>query len=230
MTKISDSEFGEISLRRNRHSRSIRLKLDARGALSITLPLRAPLFLARQLLDDSRDNIRQSLRQISQSKTTYQEGDTIGKSHRLRIQRHASRECSHRLSGTELVIYAPYEAPDDVVQLAIHEGVAKALRTQAKAYLPHRIETLAGRHGFSYERLRYSSAGTRWGSCSSQGTISLNIWLMQLPFELIDYVILHELCHTRHMNHGDDFWGLLGEYCPNYKELRRTLRQHNPYA
>lgn len=230
MPTLEDPEFGAIALRRSRLSRSVKLRLDARGDLSITLPQRAPMFLARQLLNDSRDNIRKSLLKIRQHKPTYQHGDIIGKVHRLRIERHAARECTHRLSKSELIVYVPADATLEMIQPAIHEGIAKVLRAQAKAYLPRRLDALAGQHGFSYEKLRFSSAGTRWGSCSSQGTISLNIWLMQLPFELIDYVILHELCHTRHMNHSDDFWGLLGEYCPTYRDLRRSLKQHHPYA
>ena len=230
MSKLSDSEFGDITLRRTSLSRSIRLKLDSRGVISITLPKRAPLFLARQLLNDSRSSIRSSLSRIRLSKPTYQEGDIIGKVHRLRIEQDDSVGYSYKLGGNELIVFTPVAAPAEMVQRTIHEGIAKALRVQAKSYLPRRLRTLADQHGFSYSKLRFSSAGTRWGSCSSEGTISLNIWLMQLPFELIDYVILHELSHTRYMNHSDSFWGELERFVPNYRELRRELKRHHPYA
>jgi predicted metal-dependent hydrolase len=230
MTKFNDTEFGPVSLRRNSLSRTIRLKLDARGIISITLPKRAPLFLAKQLLNDSRDSIRKSLSKIRQQDTRYQHGDIIGKVHRLRIEQNDDAGYSHRLDKNELVVFTPAVAAPEMVQKTIRDGIAKALRSQAKAYLPRRIKTLADQHGFYYSKLRFSSAGTRWGSCSSEGTISLNIWLMQLPFELMDYVMLHELCHTKHLNHSEDFWDLLSNLCPNYKELRRTLKQHHPYA
>lgn len=230
MSKFTDPEFGEISLRRTRLSRNIRLKLDARGSISISLPKRAPLFLAKQLLNDSRSSIRSSLAKITQTKQLYREGDMIGKVHRLRIEQDDSVGYSHRLDQNELIVFTPVAAPDHMVQQTIHEGIAKALRVQAKSYLPRRIKTLADQHGFYYSKLRFSSAGTRWGSCSSEGTISLNIWLMQLPFELIDYVILHELSHTRHMNHSAAFWDELSNFVPNYRDLRRQLKQHHPYA
>lgn len=230
MSKLSDPEFGEISLRRTSLSRNIRLRLDSRGVISITLPKRAPIFLARQLLNDSRSSIRSSLSKIRKQKPKYSDGDIIGKVHRLRVAQDNSVGYSHRLDKNELVVFTPVAAPADMVQRIIHEGIAKALRVQAKSYLPRRLKTLADTHGFYYNKLRFSSAGTRWGSCSSEGTISLNIWLMQLPFELIDYVILHELSHTRHMNHSEDFWGELGKFAPNYRDLRRELKRHHPYA
>jgi len=230
VSKFTDPEFGDIILRRSRLSRNIRLKLDGRGAISISVPKRAPLFLARQLLDDSRPSIRSSLAKINQQKQQYQQGDIIGKVHRLRIEQDDATGYSHRLDKNELVVFAPVTAPDHLVQQTIHEGIAKALRVQAKSYLPRRLKTLADQHGFYYSKLRFSSAGTRWGSCSSEGTISLNIWLMQLPFELIDYVILHELSHTRHMNHSEAFWEELVKFVPNYRDLRRQLKQHHPYA
>jgi len=227
---FTDPEFGEIALRRTSLSRNIRLKLDARGIISITLPKRAPIFLAKQLLNDSRGSVRSSLSKIRKEKVTYQEGDIIGKVHRLRIEQDDTVGYSHRLDKNDLVVFTPVAAPADLVQKTIHESIPKALRVQAKSYLPRRLKTLADAHGFHYNKLRFSSAGTRWGSCSSEGTISLNIWLMQLPFELIDYVILHELTHTRHMNHSQEFWDELALFVPNHRDLRRDLKQHHPYA
>lgn len=230
MSKLNDPEFGQVALRRSGLSRAIRLKLDARGIISITLPKRAPLFLARQLLNDSRQTLRNSLHKLRQHDKTYQHGDVIGKVHRLRIEQNDEAGYSHRLDKNELVVFTPVSSAPELVQKTIREGIVKALRTQAKAYLPRRIKTLAAQHNFAYNKLRFSSAGTRWGSCSSGGTISLNIWLMQLPFDLIDYVMMHELCHTRHMNHSEAFWESLALYCPNYKELRRNLKEYRPYA
>ncbi len=230
MPTLQDPEFGQVTLRRSQLARAIRLKVDARGALSITLPKRAPLFLARQLLDDSRASIRNSLRKISIQAPVYQHGDIIGKVHRLRIEQRDQQDYSHRVDHTELVVCTPIEYVPTMVQQEVRTGMSKALRMQARAYLPRRLQALAAQHGFAYQKLRFSSAGTRWGSCSSQGTISLNIWLMQLPFELIDYVMLHELCHTRHMNHSERFWGLLSTYVPQYKDLRHRLKRYHPYG
>lgn len=104
----------------------------------------------------------------------------------------------------------------------------KILMKKAKDYLPYRLEYYAKLYGYSYERCRLSHAATRWGSCSSTGTISLNIGLMQVPEILRDYVILHELAHLNHMNHSASFWAEVGEHDPRYKEHRAKLKKFSP--
>ena len=104
----------------------------------------------------------------------------------------------------------------------------KALMKKAKELLPYRLEYFANLYGYKYERCRLSHANTRWGSCSSNGTISLNIGLMKLPEKLRDYVILHELAHLNHMDHSRDFWAEVGSHDPYYKSHREKLKHFNP--
>ncbi len=108
-------------------------------------------------------------------------------------------------------------------QLAETPEVAE-LRRQAKAYLPGRLAELAAQHGFSYNQVRIKHNVSNWGSCSVKKNINLNLNLMRLPAELQDYVMLHELCHLKYMNHGKEFHALLESVCPNHKELRTKLR------
>ena len=110
-------------------------------------------------------------------------------------------------------------------QLAETPEVAE-LRKQAKAYLPGRLAELAAQHGFSYNQVRIKHNVSNWGSCSVKKNINLNLNLMRLPAELQDYVMLHELCHLKYMNHGKEFHALLESICPNHKELRRQLRDY----
>ena len=100
------------------------------------------------------------------------------------------------------------------------------LRKQAKAYLPGRLEELAAQHGFSYNQVRIKHNVSNWGSCSVKGNINLNLNLMRLPHDLQDYVMLHELCHLRHMNHGQKFHALLESVCPDHLALRRRLKEY----
>ncbi|MDL2222470.1 M48 family metallopeptidase [Bacteroidales bacterium OttesenSCG-928-M11] len=103
----------------------------------------------------------------------------------------------------------------------------KALRKQAKAYLPGKIAHLAETHGFEYASLSVRGSRTRWGSCSSKKSINLSFFLMILPEHLIEYVILHELCHTVEMNHSPAFWSLLDSHLKrDSRELRRELKNY----
>jgi len=114
-------------------------------------------------------------------------------------------------------------------QQKMNEKDKKALRKSAEFWLKHRLHALASQHGFKYERVRIMNAQTRWGSCSSRGTVSLNVALMQVPETLRDYVILHELMHTRHMNHSKNFWAELSQYYPRCKEARRRMKHYSPH-
>jgi len=104
----------------------------------------------------------------------------------------------------------------------------KLLTKKAREYLPYRLEYYAKLYGYHYDHVRLSHANTRWGSCSSNGTISLNIGLMQVPEVLRDYVILHELAHLNHMDHSPDFWAEVAEHDPNYKDHRNRLKKFSP--
>lgn len=104
----------------------------------------------------------------------------------------------------------------------------KQLMKKAREYLPYRLEYWAKRYGYKYEKCRLSHANTRWGSCSSNRTISLNIGLMKVPEPLRDYVILHELAHLNHMNHSKAFWAEVASHDRNYKSHERKLKLFTP--
>ncbi len=100
------------------------------------------------------------------------------------------------------------------------------LRAQAKLSLPPRLKELADEHGFTYNRVTIKNNISNWGSCSAKGNINLNLRLVTLPQSLQDYVMLHELCHLREMNHGPRFHALLESLCPDHRILEKELRQH----
>ncbi len=104
----------------------------------------------------------------------------------------------------------------------------KVLQKKAREYLPYRLDFFAKKFGYTYNKCRLTHANTRWGSCSSRKTISLNIGLMQVPEELRDYVILHELAHLNHMDHSKDFWTEVGQHDPKYKIHEKKLKHFSP--
>ena len=108
-------------------------------------------------------------------------------------------------------------------------AILRALKKSAGSYLPPLLEALAERYGFSYRKVKITGARSRWGSCSAAGTISLSCYLMLLPPHLMDYVLLHELSHTKEMNHGPRFWELLDSLTEGKAlSLRAELRNYRP--
>ena len=100
-------------------------------------------------------------------------------------------------------------------------------KTAAKNKLESRLSALAEKHGFRYNKVCIRNQKTRWGSCSQKNNISLNIKLMLLPAELADYVLLHELVHTRVHNHSRNFWAELDKYTGNAKALNKKLKHYD---
>jgi len=99
-------------------------------------------------------------------------------------------------------------------------------REEARENLEKRLSELAEQHNFQYNRVSIRSQRTRWGSCSSKDNISLNMKLLHLPQQLIDYILLHELVHTRVKNHSKDFWNELETVVPNARTVDEQLREY----
>lgn len=228
MPIIKDKEFGDITVRRSAVTHRVSVKVTPDGNLRASMPAYAPLFLVRRLIDSSRLELRKLL---GNHTTAYEEGMLLGRAHTLVVEKTNPSKTVVTRKQRMLIVKL---SDKDVLEMAhvqhlIREEYKKILRLEAKAYLPRRLMSLAKACGFRYSKVRYSHASGRWGSCSSSGTISLNIALMKLPHELIDYVLIHELCHTKEMNHSQAFWQLVEAYSPHYKSLRRELKNHQPH-
>lgn len=228
MPILTDEEFGPITLRRSVKATHIRIRVAPDGKLRVSLPLYAPLFLVKRLIKNSRPKLRELL--AHHGDTLYENGMAIGKSHTLIIRIRPGSKPRATRHGQQIIATISDESllSHPTVIRVIREAVIEALRIEAKSFLPKRLSYLAAQYGFSYTKIRFSHAGSRWGSCSSNGTISLNIALMKLPHELINYVLIHELSHTIEMNHSKEFWQLVSRGDPHYKQHRAKLKQENP--
>ena len=99
-------------------------------------------------------------------------------------------------------------------------------RKRARTVLTERVEFFSRGYGFKAGRIRISSARTRWGSCSSKGTLSFTWRLVMAPMNVVDYVVVHELCHLTAMNHSKAFWAEVEKILPDYKERRKWLKNN----
>ena len=105
------------------------------------------------------------------------------------------------------------------------EQEIEAMRAEAKRVLPVRLKELADEYSFEYNQVRIKHNSSNWGSCSRKGNINLNLNLVRLPEDLRDYVLLHELCHLHHPNHGPEFHALLETLCPDHRKKEKELRK-----
>lgn len=230
MQEFTDDVLGPIQVRRHHNARHVRFRLSPKRELIATAPPRMPLAMIKMAARTSRKGIQELFEQ-SDSTIIYTDNQQVGQSHKLNfVTTSTVDQPTVARRKTSIVVSLPtgisYES--SAVQTVAQQAVISAMGREARAYLPRRLRTLADRHGYDYDRVRYTHSTSRWGSCSSTGTISLNIALMKMPLELIDYVLIHELCHTQQMNHSDKFWQLVQAADPYWRDHRRRVKDYSP--
>jgi len=209
------------------HPRATRLKLRiVQGQVFLTIPPRAKTADIERFLQNSQAWLQQHWAQFAaQPKPTAScPDDFLVKSNSLSISM-LNKEWSIKINDgqTSKSVNQNYEIILPKHQSAKH--LTAWVLAQSKQALPERLDTLAKQHGFQYQSCSVRHAKTRWGSCNQQGRISLNAGLALLDAKTADYVMLHELCHTRHMNHSAQFWAEVARVCPDYQTQRNHLKQ-----
>jgi predicted metal-dependent hydrolase len=206
-----------VTLQRSKR-RSIGLKITSEG-LAVTLPVRFPLTELDAILHRKAGWIVSKLDELAAQPglAALGEGssvDWLGEPHNLRIG-------FGRGSVTADEIRLATDQSD-----AIPATLERLMRREARGFLGERLALWAGRLQLHYREFKLSGAGTRWGSCSANGAIRLNWRLMQAPLPVIDYVVIHELCHLVELNHSERFWALVASACPDWKHKRDWLKHH----
>ena len=223
----------EVTVRVSPRARRVRLVMSAGDGLVVVVPRgfdrgRVPEILARheQWIDRAR-------RKVEAQYPSAQRCSELP----VRIDLPAVAEtwvveyvCAHsRTAGVRVATSARERRlvlrghVDDVE--ACRAALLRWLNRRARAVLVPRLEALAADHGFLFERVSIRQQRSRWGSCSCRRTISLNARLLFFPSDLVDYVLIHELCHTVELNHSPRFWRVLEEHHPGSVVFRRRLRK-----
>lgn len=229
LKKVLIPGVGEVVLAKRRGTTHLRLSVTAKGVVRVGMPYWTPYAAGISFARQRADWIAKQLKNHSSS--DFKNGDRVGKAHRLVItQDHSLAKPTSRVLASEIRINSPYAADHELTQKKIVETANRALKQEAEKLLPQRLQILARQHGYSYKGVKIRSLTSRWGSCSSKKVITLSYYLIQLPWNLIDYVLLHELVHTKHMNHGPAFWGEFEQILPGAKKLRAEVNLHKPRA
>lgn len=224
--------IGEICFVRSRHSRCLRISMKPFQGIRVTVPYHIPMDTARRFVQEKKTWIIRHAEKISQKEkgtTIFRPGNEFKtKDHRLFMHPHAEKSLKIIIKSGGIHIFYPHYArvEDPKIQQAVRKGITEAWRIEAGKYLPLRVRELSTAFGFSYGRLIFRNNKSRWGSCSRDNNISLHVQLMRLPQHLADYIILHELAHTVHKNHGPAFWQLLDKVTGNAKKLDKELNTY----
>ncbi len=220
-------DVGEVVLSKRKGAKSIRLSISAAGKIRVGLPSWVPYSAGISFVKSRSDWVKKHLDEHPAK--ILANGERIGKSFRLNYAHNPSTaRTTTRISGQDLNITSSMPLSSQTVQAAAVRASERALKLEAQKLLPERLAHLAAKHGFRYKSVRIKKLVSRWGSCSSDGIITLNFFLMQLPWQLIDYVLVHELVHTKHLNHSVSFWNEFEAAYPGAKTSRKLIKAYRP--
>jgi len=178
------------------------------------------------ILSQKADWIQDALEKVSKNHHPVEKGiperlhlQMVGQSWRIILIPAAGNRMTLKQGSGVLEIRGRVEDRQAVIRI-----LKTWLKKLAKNYLPQRLDHVSRRTGLQYNALAIRDQRTRWGSCSAAGNINLNMKLLLLPPDLVEYVLIHELCHTRIMSHSQKFWQLVASYFPEWRTARKQLR------
>ena len=222
---IPDADFGQIVIRTRITARNISMRTKADG-LHVTVPPRCLTSKVLEVIEEYRTKLLEKWVKVA-PQTLDQHFHIDAPCFRLHLEQ---GKLAHFLIRTHTegttIFYPPHaDFSEKAVQEVLRNAIVRAMKKSAQAYLPPLLEELASHYGFHYKKVKITGSKSRWGSCSATGNINLSCYLMLLPPHLMDYVLLHELTHTKEMNHGPKFWEILNELTEGKaRSLRSELK------
>ena len=226
---IQVKDLGIITLRTSPRATRYSLKIS-RGKIIATMPIGGNEQHLLSFIIENKERLRKGLKKYPAQPLIDEDYQLQATTFRVRISRTERTNFYMQLQDGILQIACPHDTDfaDENIQATLKAMVENALRHEAKRLLPSRIRTLANAHGFTFSDVKINNSKTHWGSCTARKSINLSLSLMLLPWHLVDYVLLHELCHTIEMNHGERFWALMDKVT-NQKSatLRNELKSYH---
>lgn len=218
-------DIGRVRIYRRRGLRNIRITIEHDGSVRLSIPWYVPKSAGLNYLRNKKKWIKEHQAGISRG---WEDGQRLTESYILKINQHSG---SRALSVTEpgvLTVSLPESMGETKRQIALDKKITEFLRAECVKGIVPRLHAAAEEGSFKVKEVKVKKLKSRWGSCSHEKVIVLNLSLARLPEKLSEYVIYHELAHTKHLNHGKDFWQEVALWVPDYRERRKSLRQFNP--
>lgn len=217
-------------IRHSKRAKRISLRITATQGLEVIVPIRKKIETGLQFLHQHRDWVEHQTKKMAwlfqpdiQDKNTLPEkielkaiNQTIDIIYRP-IQSTPSVSC--RVESNRIIFYGAIADFSVCVPFMIDW-----LKKQAKIYLKKLLDDCALRYDLPFQKFSVRAQKTRWGSCNSNRDIQLNYKLLFLPTELVHYILVHELCHTKHLNHSNKFWTMVEKFVPTYHDCVQALK------
>ncbi len=222
---LDAAPVGGLSVRRSNRARRMSIRVDPLGSVEVVVPNRVRPPEVRSFVEQNRDWIRRArdqmtggVERVTVEPPAHIELKAIGREREVVYQDTGVRRLSLKDDGRRITISGTAAEEHEIFRI-----LTNWLKTEARKILPPRLEELGERYGLKHQRVQIRAQRSRWGSCSQRGTISLNCTLLLLDEPLVRYLLVHELCHLRHMNHSPRFWQLVRRCEADYEELDRRL-------
>lgn len=232
MEQIRIADIGDIKIRRGEHIKFLSIRMAPGRGVWVNVPFGVSQKQVEKFIGEKRAWIIENMSRVKVYEKDTGVGLGIGaevktKLHVLKIEECEAAKPGYKLTGHVITLFIPKGTDYARIEKMVQNFLLQIYKTECSRFLPERVRHYAGKFGFKFTRLSFRNNVSNWGSCSHDNNISLNIKLMKLPDEIIDYVILHELCHTVEKNHSDKFWKLVRSVCPDFEKRRRELRNYN---
>ena len=206
---------GPVLLQASNRSSRLSIRVKPFKGIEVTYPVGTPSREVTRFMETHRQWMLDAVEKMKthENKQTIFDESTQFKTRSFALKIEPETRTNVQLTLKNGLLHVRYPSHMKVaapsIQEVIRYGIEEALRREAKHFLPRRMTALAQMHGFSFQGVVIKNLKSRWGSCSGTNNINLNLHLMRLPDHLIDYVLLHELCHTIEKNHGPRFKALV---------------------
>lgn len=229
---INHSRFGEIVAQKTRRAKRISVSVRPPAKVRLTVPWGCSMKEGIEFLASREEWIAATLEKVAKKhpvKLIEPGYSTLRRS--LFFNPAHTGEITGRVTANTITVSHPADMTydDPRVQDVARRAAITALRKEAREALPPLVERLAREHGFRYGKVTVRASTSRWGSCSGENNISLSIFLLCIPEHLCEYVVLHELCHTKHKDHSPRFHRLLDSLLGGReKELSREMQAYRP--
>lgn len=217
--------IGEVLVTRRKGMKNIRVRVDRHGTVRLSLPNRASIRHALKFVASNQHWLAKQQKAMSLEPA---DGISFGNNISLKLIYTNNRRVSSKYSAKKLTVHVPQSLSPAEQNKKVKTAMINALKTEAEIFLLKRTAELAKQHGYQYKSCLIRTLTSRWGSCSAKADIKLNVFLAQLPPNLVDYVILHELNHTKHLHHGPKFWADLQQICPDLAAAKKELKSWQP--